>query len=59
LLTVYARAAHHATIDGRLDEALTGLCTCHPETLALPANEVIPQLEAPGTLIDALRTLTS
>jgi tetratricopeptide (TPR) repeat protein len=57
LLTGYARAAHHPGMRGGLDAALTRLCIRH-RGLVVPAVAAIPHLEAPGPLIEALRTLT-
>src|SRR5262249_51311153 len=48
LLTVYARAAHHRAVYGRLDAPLTELCMRHPRGLALPAIAIATQVEAPG-----------
>ena len=59
LLTVYARAAHHPAVGGRLGQHLTELCVRHPNRLALPAINIATQVEAPGPLIAALRQLTA
>ncbi|MFG3701386.1 tetratricopeptide repeat protein [Micromonospora sp. NPDC047620] len=58
LLTVYARAAHHAG-GGRLGPQLTALCVRHRDQLAVPAIEIATQVEAPSPLIAALQCLTA
>lgn len=59
LLTVYTRAARHPAVGGRLDPQLTALCIGHAGILALPAIDIATQVEAPGPLIAALRTLAT
>ncbi|MFE9426353.1 tetratricopeptide repeat protein [Kitasatospora sp. NPDC006697] len=57
LLTVLTRAAGHRPLRERLGPRVTRLCAEHPDRLALPAIAVVPQVERPEPLLEALEVL--
>ncbi|MFJ3788825.1 tetratricopeptide repeat protein [Kitasatospora sp. NPDC090091] len=57
LLTVLARAAHHRPLRDRLAPVLTGLCSGHPEALALAAITAATRVEEPEPILRGLRDL--